>query len=129
MRCRSLRKFCKATRASLPALLIFCAVSHTARSDWTVATAGAVSHDDNVSNARTYNDKVSDFSASATVSLSQSIPIGESYSLAAGGALSGQIYDSLTGLRNGSIGGLLSLKKKWSLGPSPPWPPPPISFS
>jgi hypothetical protein len=121
MRCSSLWTFCKATRASLPALLIFCAVSHTARSDWTVATAGALSHDDNVSNARTHNDKVSDFSASETVSLLQLIPIGESYSLAAGGALSGQIYDTLTGLRNGSIDGLLSLKKKWGLGAFAPW--------
>jgi hypothetical protein len=121
MRCPSLRTFCKATRASLPALLIFCAVSHTARSDWTVATAAALSHDDNVSNAGNYGDKVSDFSESATVSLLQVIPIGDSYSLAAGGALSGQIYDTLTGLRNGSIDGLLSLRKKWGLGAFATW--------
>jgi hypothetical protein len=121
MRCPSPWTFCKATRASLPALLIFCAVSHTARSDWTVATAGALSHDDNVSNARNPNDKISDSSASATVSLLQMIPIGESYSLAAGGELSGQLYDTLTGLRNGSIDGLLSLKKKWGLGAFALW--------
>jgi hypothetical protein len=121
MRCPSLRTFCKATRASLPALLIFCAVSHTARSDWSVSTAAALSYADNVGNARNYNDKVSDSSASATVSLLQLIPIGESYSLAAGGALSGQIYDTLTGLRNGSIDGLLSLKKKWGLGAFATW--------
>ena len=121
MRCPSLRTFCKATRAALPALLIFCAVSHTARSDWTVATAGALSHDDNVSNAGNYDDKVSDFSESATVSLLQVMPIGESYSLAAGGELSGQIYDTLTGLRNGSIDGLLSLRKKWGLGAFATW--------
>jgi hypothetical protein len=121
MRCSSPRTFCEAIRASLPALLIFCAASHTARSDWTVATTGALSHDDNVSNARNPNDKVSDSSASATVSLLQMIPLGESYSLAAGGELSGQIYDTLTGLRNGSIDGLLSLKKKWGLGAFAPW--------
>jgi hypothetical protein len=102
-------------------LLIFCAVSHTARSDWTVATAGALSHADNVSNARNPHDKVSDSSVSATVSLLQLIPIGDSYSLAAGGALSGQIYDTLTGLRNGSIDGLLSLRKKWGLGAFALW--------
>jgi hypothetical protein len=121
MRCPSLRNFCKASRASLPAFLIFCAASHTARSDWTVATAGALGHDDNVSNARNPNDKVSDSSASATVSLLQLIPIGESYSLAAGGELSGRIYDTLTGLRNGSVDGLLSLKKKWGLGAFATW--------
>jgi hypothetical protein len=121
MRCSSPRTFCEAIRASLPALLIFCAASHTARSDWTVATAAALSHDDNVSNARNPNDKVSDSSASATVSLLQMIPIGESYTLAAGGKLSGQIYDTLSGLRNGSIDGLLSLKKKWGLGAFATW--------
>src|ERR1700722_2234305 len=121
MRCPSLRTFCKATRASLPAFLIFCAISHTARSDWSVSSATALSYADNVGNARNYNDKVSDSSASATVSLLQLIPIGESYSLAAGGALSGQIYDTLTGLRNGSIDGLLSLKKKWGWGAFATW--------
>jgi hypothetical protein len=121
MRCPSPRTFCEAIRASLPALLIFCAASHTARSDWTVATAAALSHDDNVGNARDYRDQVSDSSASGNASALQLLPIGESYSLAAGGELSGQIYDHLTGLRNASIDGLLSLKKKWGLGAFAPW--------
>jgi hypothetical protein len=121
MRCPSLRTFCQATRASLAALLIFCAASHTARSDWTVAAAAALSHDDNVSNARGHQDEISDSSASATVSLLQLIPIGESYSLAAGGDLSGQAYDHLNGLRNASIDALLSLKRKWGLGAFAPW--------
>jgi hypothetical protein len=121
MRCPSLRLFCKAIRASLPAFLIFCAASHTARSDWTVATAAALSHDDNVSNARDNRDQVSDSSASGNVSVLQLIPIGDSYSLAAGGELSGQIYDHLSGMRNASIDGLLSLKKKWGWGAFVPW--------
>ncbi len=121
MRCSSLRTFCKATRASLPALLILCAAAHTARGDWTVATAAALSHDDNVSNAASHADMVSDSSASATVSLLQLIPVGESYSLAAGGGLSGQIYDHLTGLRNASIDGLLTLRKKWGYGAFATW--------
>jgi hypothetical protein len=112
---------CKFGRTVLPAFLVFCALSHTARSDWTVATATALSHDDNVGNAQSYTNKVSDSSASATVSLLQLIPFGEGYSLAAGGDLSGQVYDHLSGLRNASIDGLLSLKKKWGLGAFATW--------
>jgi hypothetical protein len=121
MRGPSPRTFRKATRASLPALLIFCAASYTARSDWVVLTAAALSHDDNVGNARNYNGRVTDFSASGTASVLQLMPIGEGYSLVAGGDLSGQLYDHLTGLRNASIDGLLSLKKKWGLGAFAPW--------
>ena len=121
MRCPSLRTFCQANRASLTAFLILCAASHTARSDWTVATAAALSHDDNVGNARDHNDQVADSSATGTVSALQFIPIGEGYSVAAGGELSGQIYDRLTGLRNASIDGLLSLRKKWGLGAFALW--------
>jgi hypothetical protein len=108
--------FYEATRASASALFLFLAAAHTARSDWTVAAAAALGHDDNVGNARNYPDKVSDFSESATVSLLQLIPFGEGYSLVAGGDVSGQFYDRLDGLRNASIDGLLSLKKKWGLG-------------
>jgi len=121
MRCPSPRTFYKATRVSLPALLVFCAAPHTARSDWVVATAAALSHDDNVGDARGHADLVSDFSTSGAVSILRLIPVGESYSLVAGGDLSGQLYDSLTGLRNASIDGLLSLRKKWGLGAFAPW--------
>src|SRR5450432_2293300 len=100
MRRPSLPMYCKFARAALPAFLVFCAAPHTARSDWTVATAAAFSHDDNVGNAQSYANKVSDSSASATLSLLQMIPFGEGYSLAAGGDLSGQVYDHLSGLRN-----------------------------
>jgi hypothetical protein len=121
MRCPSLRTIYKATRVSLPALLVFCAVSHTARSDWVVATDATLSHDDNVGDARSHADLVSDFSTSGTVAMLQLIPIGETYSLVAGGDLSGQLYDQLTGLRNASIDGLLSIKKKWGLGAFATW--------
>jgi hypothetical protein len=121
MRCPSPRTFYEATRVSLPALLVFCAAPHTARSDWVVATAATLSHDDNVGDARSHADLVSDFSTSGTVSMLRLIPVGESYTLVAGGDLSGQLYDNLTGLRNASIDGLLSLKKKWGLGAFAAW--------
>jgi hypothetical protein len=86
-----------------------------------LATAAALSHDDNVGNAQNHIDRVSDSKAAANASLFQLIPFGEGYTLAAGGDLSGQLYDRLTGLRNASIDGLLSLKKKWGLGALAPW--------
>jgi hypothetical protein len=120
--CRpDLRTFCKTTRALLPAFLVLCAASHSARSDWVVASAASLSHDDNVGDARNHSDRVSDFSTSGTLSLFQLIPIGDTFSLAAGGDMSGQLYDHLTGMRHASIDGLLSLKKKWGLGAFAAW--------
>jgi hypothetical protein len=121
MRCQVPRTFRKASGASLAAFLVLCALSHTARSDWTLATVGALSHDDNVGNAQNQKDMIADASAAATASLLELVPFGEGYSLAAGGDLSGQLYDRLIGLRNASIDGLLSVKKKWGLGAFAPW--------
>lgn len=108
-------------RASLSALLVFCAAIHTARSDWLLATAAALNHDNNVGNAENAASVVADSRAEATVSLLQRIPFGPGFSLSAGGDLSGQIYDHLSGLNNASIAGMLSLKKKWGLGAFAPW--------
>jgi hypothetical protein len=121
MRCQVPRTFSGAIRASLPVLLALCAVAHTAHGDWTVATSAAVSHDDNVGNARNSASIVQDSSAGATVSLLQLIQLGENYSIAAGGNLSGRVYEHLSGLNDASLEGVLSLKRKWGLGAFAPW--------
>ena len=121
MRCQVPRTFSGAIRASLPAFLALCAVSHTAHGDWTVATSAALSHDNNVGNARSYASVVEDSSAAATVSLLQLIQVGENYSVAAGANLAGQVYEHLSGLNDASIEGVLSLKRKWGLGALAPW--------
>jgi hypothetical protein len=121
MRCQVPRTFSGAIRASLPAFLALCAVSHTAHGDWTVATSAALSHDNNVGNARNYASVAEDSSAAATVSLLQLIQVGENYSVAAGGNLSGQAYERLSGLNDASLEGVLSLKRKWGLGAFAPW--------
>lgn len=108
-------------RASLSALLVFCAATHTARSDWILAGSAALNHDNNVGNAENAASVVADSRADATVSLLQQIPLGDGFSLATGGDLSGQLYDHLTGLNNASVEGILSLKKKWGLGAFAPW--------
>ena len=121
MRCQVPRSFSGAIRASLPAFLTLCAASHTALGDWTVATAAALSHDNNVGNARNHASVVEDSSAAATVSLLQLIQVGENYSFAAGGNLSGRVYEHLSGLNDASLEGVLSLKRKWGLGAFAPW--------
>jgi len=121
MRCQVPRTFSGAIRASLPAFLALCAVSHTAYGDWTVATSAALTHDNNVGNARNYASVVEDSSAAATVSLLQLFQVGENYSVAAGGNLAGQVYEHLSGLNDASLEGVLSLKRKWGLGAFAPW--------
>jgi hypothetical protein len=110
---------CKATLASLTVFGAVCAAPNAARADWTLAAAASAERNDNVGDAQ--NNKVADFSAAARLTVLQSIPIGEDYSLAAGGDLAAQIYDHLSGLRNGSLDLELSLKKKWGLGAFAPW--------
>ena len=108
-------------RASLPAFIVSCAVSHAARGDWTIAASASANHDGNVGNAQRYSDIVADSSAVATLSLLNLIPLGESFSLAAGGDVSGQIYDHLSGLNNASLDAVLGLKRKWGVGAFAPW--------
>jgi hypothetical protein len=108
-------------RASLSALLVFCAAIHTARGDWILTASAALNYDNNVGNAENSASVVADSRADANFSLLQQIPLGAGFSLAAGGDLSGQVYDHLSGLNNASVEGTLSLKKKWGLGAFAPW--------
>jgi hypothetical protein len=103
-------------RASLSALLLFCAPIHTARSDWILGASAALSHDSNVGNAENAASVVSDSRALAGVSLQQQLQLGDGFSLSVGSDVSGELYDHLSGLNNASIDGMLSLKKKWGLG-------------
>jgi hypothetical protein len=121
MRSQLPRTFRSAIRASLPVFAALCAVSQTARADWTVATSASLSHDDNVGNAQSHSSKVADSNLSATLSLLQLMSLGGGLSLAAGGDASGQIYDHLTGLNNAALDGVVSLKEKWGIGAYAPW--------
>jgi hypothetical protein len=86
-----------------------------------LATSAALDHNNNVGNARNHDSVVEDSFAAATVSLLQLMQLDENYSLAAGGSLSGQIYDRLSGLNDAALEGVLSLKRKWGLGAFAPW--------
>ena len=86
-----------------------------------MATSAALNHDDNVGNAKNHASVVADSSAAAGASFLQLISIADGFSLSAGGDLSGQLYERLSGLNNASVDGLLFLKKKWALGAFAPW--------
>ena len=75
----------RSIRASLSALLVFCAAIHTARSDWLLATSAALNHDNNVGNAENAASVVADSRAEAKLSLLQQLPLGDGFSLSADG--------------------------------------------
>jgi hypothetical protein len=102
-------------------LALLGAMPYTARSDWTLGAEADVRHDNNVGNAQYDEDIIADTIIGARLSLFQLFPLGEGYSLSAGGDLSGESFHRLTGLNNASIDGALALKKKWGLGAFAPW--------
>jgi hypothetical protein len=108
-------------RASLSALLLFCAPVHTARSDWILSASGTLNHNNNVGNAENSASVVADSRADANVSLLLQMLVGDGFSLSTGGDLSGQLYDHLSGLNNATVEGTIALKKKWGLGALAPW--------
>jgi hypothetical protein len=102
-------------------LIALCAAPEAARSDWTVGADAQARHDNNVGNAAYPADIIADTVIGGHLSLYQVMAFGEGYSLSAGGDLSGETFHRLDGLSNASLGGGLSLKKKWGLGAFAPW--------
>jgi hypothetical protein len=103
------------------ALIALSALPAPTLADWSISAAAQTRYDDNVGNARSDDDKVSDEVFGAAVSAFQTWVLGEAYTLSAGGDLSGEWFDHLHGLRNASVDGAVSLKKKWGLGAFAPW--------
>jgi hypothetical protein len=110
----------RAAAASLSAVLLVC-LPDPARSDWTLGTDAQLRHDNNVGNAGNYDDIVGDTIVDGRLSMFQLFPLGANYSLSVGGDLSGESYNRLKGLNDGSLGGALAVKRKWGLGAYAPW--------
>jgi hypothetical protein len=106
---------------SLAALILLGMLPAAANADWAVSAAAQARYDDNVGNAQDYDDQVSDEIIGATLSAYQVLPLSSGWLLTAGGDLSGEWFDHLSGLRNASVEGLLSIKRKWGLGAFAPW--------
>ena len=112
---------CNAALTALAASIAVCVLPDAARGDWVLGAAAIVRQDDNVGDAQAYGEKISDTIAEARLSLFQVVPLGESYSLAAGGDFAGEEYHQLAGLRNATLDGAIALKRKWGLGAFAPW--------
>jgi hypothetical protein len=110
-----------ATRTAIVSLALLGAAPYTARSDWTLGTDAHVLHDNNVFNGESSPDIVADTIVGARLSVFQLFPLGEGYSVSVGGDLSGESFHRFDGLSNASVGGTLTLKKKWGLGAFAPW--------
>jgi hypothetical protein len=107
--------------SALVVLIALGAAPDTARGDWTVGADAEARHDDNVGNAAYPADIIEDSIVGGHLSLYQVVPLGEGYTVSAGGDLSGETFHRLDGLNNASLGGALALKKKWGLGAFAPW--------
>ena len=94
---------------------------YAAHGDWTVSTEAGLRHDSNVGNAQPASDIVADSTLKASVSMFQLLPLSDGYSVTVGGNLHAERYHQVTGLNNASVDAMLSLKKKWGLGPFVPW--------
>ncbi len=110
-----------ATLISCVYAILAMGVPYAARGDWNVGAEARVMHDNNVGNAQSYSDIVSDTIVDATLTVFDLFAIGEGYTLTLGADLSGEHYNRLTGLNNASAGASVALRKKWGLGAFVPW--------
>jgi hypothetical protein len=106
---------------ALAALIALGMLPAAANADWALSAAAQARYDDNVGNAQNYDDQVSDEIIGASLSAYQVLPLSSGWLLTAGGDLSGEWFDHLSGLRNASVAGLLSIKRKWGWGAFAPW--------
>jgi hypothetical protein len=92
-----------------------------ARAEWLIDSEVRWRYEDNVGDAASNADAVGDSITAATLSASRFFPAASGYSMNVGAQLDGERYDRLHGLSNASVGGVMSLRKKWGLGAYAPW--------
>jgi hypothetical protein len=103
------------------ALLSLAGLPYAALGDWTLGADARLYHDDNVGNAQSRPDIVEDSVIGARLSIFQLFPLDDTYSVTVGGDLGGERFHRITGLSNASLGGAVSIRKKWGLGAFVPW--------
>jgi hypothetical protein len=108
------------SRALLFAVSLTC-IPHSAFGDWITTVQAQERYDDNVGDAQSSDDIVSDFIVSADASVSQLFPLGDHYAVTVAGDLGGESYHRLDGLSNGYVGGAVALRRRWGLGAFAPW--------
>jgi hypothetical protein len=96
-------------------------IPQTAFGDWTTTVQARERYDDNVGDAQSSDDIVSDFIVSADASVFQLYPLGDRYAVTVAGNLGGESYHRLDGLSNAYLGGAVALRRRWGLGAFAPW--------
>jgi hypothetical protein len=96
-------------------------IPQTAFGDWTTTVQARERYDDNVGDAQSSDDIVSDFIVSADASVFQLFPLGDRYAVTVAGNLGGESYHRLDGLSNAYLGGAVALRRRWGLGAFAPW--------
>jgi hypothetical protein len=92
-----------------------------AHADMSVSAMAAGRYNDNVGNAAESDERIADEVLAARIGLYDLVVLDGADTLSAGGDLSGEWFDHLTGLRNASLDASLALRHKWALGLMAPW--------
>ena len=106
---------------ALPCAVCLNLLPSSAWADWSTSTQARLTYDNNVGNAQSADDIVADWVTSATASVYQLFPFGDRYSVTVLGNAAGDLYHQVHGLSNASLGGTLSLRRRWGLGALAPW--------
>ena len=108
---------------ALPALLLLAslATSDPARAHWTFDTEAGVAYDNNLGNAQSGIDMLSDHALYAALAASQTRYLEDGGAFSWGGRLAGERWNRYRGLDNLALGGTLAYRRKLDLGPYAPW--------
>lgn len=108
------------SRVLVYAISLAC-IPQSAFGDWATAVQARVRYDDNVGDAQSSDDIVSDSIVSAAASAYQLYPLDDHYVVTIAGDLGGESYRRLDGLSNAYVGGAVALRRRWGLGAFAPW--------
>jgi hypothetical protein len=92
-----------------------------AHADVSVSATAAARYNDNVGNAPESDSRIADEVLAARIGLYDLLVLDGADTVSAGGDLSGEWFDHLTGLRSASLDASLAFRHKWALGVTAPW--------
>jgi hypothetical protein len=117
MFCKKLQKI----TMSFASLLIAMMSCSTVQAEGFLTLEAKLKYDNNLSHARFTQDQVSDMATVVNVTPGYYFQLSDFNSLTVKGELGGEIYNTYHGMNNLTLGGSLSLKRKWGLGLYQPW--------
>lgn len=100
------------------ALMLMCGA---AQAEGFLTLEAKLKYDSNLSHARFSQDQVSDMATVVNVAAGKYFYLSDFNSLTVKGELGGELYNTYHGMNNVTLGGSISLKRKWGLGLYQPW--------